>query len=429
MNEAAGVRPIDRLRAILGGSAGNLVEWFDWFAYASFAIYFAGAFFPKGDQTAQLLQTAAVFAAGFFARPVGAWAFGMLADRRGRKASLTLSVALMCLGSLIVAATPTHATIGAAAPVILTLARVLQGFSIGGEYGASATYMSEMAGRERRGFWSSFQFVTLIGGQLTALAVLILLQHLLTPAELKAWGWRIPFVIGAGLAVVVFFIQRGLNESAVFEATHGEPAPRASLGRLIAKHPTETAIIFILSGSGGLAFYTLTTYMQKFLSNTAHFTKETASLISAASLVFYVLTVPLFGALGDRFGRTRVMAVGLALAALLVFPLMTAIAGTTSAAAALGLVCLLIACTCGYSAVNAVVKAELFPAHIRALGVSVPYALGNALLGGTAEYVALAFKAAGRESGFYVYVAVVLAVAAVTAWRMRDTQALSLIED
>ena len=166
------------------------MEWYDWFAYASFSLYFAKVFFPKGDQTAQLLQTAAVFAVGFFARPVGAWAFGLYADRRGRKAALTTSVALMCFGSLMVAVLPGYATIGAAAPVILTLARLLQGFSIGGEYGASATYLSEMAGRERRGFWSSFQFVTLIGGQLTALGVLIVLQHTLSAAQLGAWGWR-----------------------------------------------------------------------------------------------------------------------------------------------------------------------------------------------------------------------------------------------
>src|ERR1700677_1683701 len=144
-----------RLKAILGGSAGNLVEWYDWFAYASFSLYFAKVFFPKGDQTAQLLQTAAIFAVGFLARPVGAWLFGLYADRVGRKTALAVSVALMCFGSLMVAAGPGYERIGVWAPAILTLARVLQGLSVGGEYGASATYMSEMAGSRRRGFWSS----------------------------------------------------------------------------------------------------------------------------------------------------------------------------------------------------------------------------------------------------------------------------------
>ena len=212
---ATGLAPSQRLRAILGGSAGNLVEWYDWFAYSSFTLYFAPHFFPKADQTAQLLQAAAVFAIGFFARPLGAWLMGLYAARAGRKAALTLAVGMMCAGALIIAAAPSYATAGALAPAILLVARLLQGLSVGGEYGASATYMSEMAGRARRGFWASFQYVTIIMGQLAALAVLILLQNVMDKADLETWGWRIPFVIGALLAVVVFWIRSRLDEGAV----------------------------------------------------------------------------------------------------------------------------------------------------------------------------------------------------------------------
>ncbi len=420
--------PATRARAILGGSAGNLVEWYDWFAYASFSLYFAKVFFPKGDQTAQLLQTAAVFAVGFFARPVGAWAFGLYADRRGRKAALTTSVALMCFGSLMVAAVPGYATIGAAAPIILTLARLLQGFSIGGEYGASATYLSEMAGAERRGFWSSFQFVTLIGGQLTALGVLILLQHTLSAAQLGVWGWRIPFVIGAMLAVVVFFIQTRLAETASYEATKIDTVQASSLRSLLAKHPAEVGIIFMLSGAGALGFYCFTTYMQKFLTNTGHFSKTDAASISAASLVAYLFMVPIFGWLGDRVGRRNLLIFAFASGAIVVWPILVGISHTTSPWLALGLICAFLVTLSGYSAVNAVVKAELFPARIRGLGVSLPYAVANAIFGGTAEYVALFLKQSGHEPLFYVYVALVLAAAAVVAARMRDTQARSLIE-
>ncbi|MET0183720.1 MAG: MFS transporter, partial [Caulobacterales bacterium] len=208
-----GKTPIQRMKAILGGSAGNLVEWYDWFAYSSFALYFAPVFFPEGDSTAQLLNAAAVFAVGFFARPVGAWLMGLYADRGGRKAGLTIAVGMMCLGSLIVALTPGFAQIGPLAPAILVFARLLQGLSVGGEYGASATYMSEVAPRARRGFWSSFQYVTLIAGQLIALGLLILLQNVMTTEDLQAWGWRIPFFIGALLAVIVFWIRVGLEES------------------------------------------------------------------------------------------------------------------------------------------------------------------------------------------------------------------------
>ena len=165
---AVGLTPAQRLKNIFGGSAGNLVEWFDWFAYASFSIYFASVFFPEGSQTVQFLKAAIVFTVGFIARPVGAWLMGIYADKAGRRAALTLSVAMMCTGSLVIAVTPGHAQIGDAAAVILVLARLLQGLSVGGEYGASATYVSEMAGRRNRGFWSGFLYVTLIAGQLLA---------------------------------------------------------------------------------------------------------------------------------------------------------------------------------------------------------------------------------------------------------------------
>ena len=418
-----------RLRAILGGSAGNLVEWYDWFAYASFSLYFAKVFFPKGDQTAQLLQTAAVFAVGFFARPIGAWAFGIYADRRGRKAALTTSVAMMCAGSLIVSVVPGYAIIGGAAPIILTLARLLQGFSIGGEYGASATYMSEMAGREHRGFWSSFQYLTLVGGQLTALALLIVLQHTLSAADLNAWGWRIPFFVGALLAIVVYFIQSHLKESPSFERAKAGHDPASSLGRLLKDHPTEVGIIFMLSGAGALGFYCFTTYMQKFLTNTAHFTKDAASMISAASLLVYFFMVPAFGWLGDKVGRRNLLIFSFGGGAVVAWPILVGISHARSALIAFALVCAFLVFLAGYSAVNAVIKAELFPVHIRGLGVSLPYALANALFGGTAEYVALALKKGGAEDRFYIYVTIVLAAGALVAFRMRDTQASGLADD
>ncbi|MGZ8362141.1 MAG: MFS transporter, partial [Allosphingosinicella sp.] len=201
-----------RLRNIVGGSAGNLVEWYDWYVYTAFALYFAPVFFPAGDRTTQLLNTAAIFAVGFVMRPLGGWLLGRYADRHGRKAALMLSVLMMCAGSLIIALTPGYASIGTWAPVLLVLARMMQGLSVGGEYGASATYLSEAAGRQRRGFYSSFQYVTLISGQLIALAVLLGLQFMMSEADLEAWGWRIPFAIGAVLAVVVFYLRRRLAE-------------------------------------------------------------------------------------------------------------------------------------------------------------------------------------------------------------------------
>jgi MHS family alpha-ketoglutarate permease-like MFS transporter len=418
-----------RVKAILGGSAGNLVEWYDWFAYASFTLYFAKVFFPKGDQTAQLLQTAAIFAVGFLARPVGAWLFGLYGDRAGRKAALTLSVALMCLGSLMVAVTPGYDRIGAAAPAVLTLARILQGLSVGGEYGASATYMSEVAGNTRRGFWSSFQFTTIVGGQLLALGVLMVMQALLSSAQLSAWGWRVPFVIGAGLAVVVFAIQMGLEESKAFTQAHETPVRAATTLDLVVRHPRQTAAILILSSGGGLAFYCFTTYMQKYLTNSGHFSPASATRISAGSLVVFLVAQPVMGWIGDMVGRTRLMAAGFALGALSVYPIMTALARTREPLVALLLVCAALVFLTGYTAVNAVVKAELFPTRVRALGVALPYAVANALFGGTAEYVALDFKQGHLERGFFIYVAVIMGVAAVTALLMGDPKRLGLIDE
>ena len=431
---ASDAPPLKRLSAILGGSAGNLVEWYDWFAYAAFSLYFAKVVFPKGDATAQLLQTAAVFAVGFLARPVGAWVMGIYADRAGRRMALSVSVAMMCLGSLVVAVVPGAKTIGVAAPIVLTLARILQGLSVGGEYGASATYMSEMAGRGRRGFWSSFQYVTIIAGQLIALGVLIALQHLLSPQALDAWGWRVPFAIGAVLAVVVFWIQLGLDETDSFQAVQGEAAqgepPRSKTMLLFLDHPRETAIIFALTSAGSLTFYAFTTYMQKFLTNTAHFSKPVGANISALTLIWYMLAQPLFGWLADRVGRRLLLAGSFATMALLTWPILTLLSRQTSATAAFALVAAALTLLSGYSAVSAVVKAELFPTEVRALGVALPYATANAVFGGTAEYLAEWFKQAGMESGFYIYVSVICAGAFIVAARMRDTQANSrILED
>jgi MHS family alpha-ketoglutarate permease-like MFS transporter len=424
-----GLSPLARARAILGGSAGNLVEWYDWFAYSSFALYFAKHFFPKGDQTAQLLQAAAVFWVGFLARPLGAWLTGLYADRAGRRAALTLSVAMMCAGSFAIAIMPDYAMIGAAAPVFLVMARLVQGLSLGGEYGASATYMSEMAGRKRRGFWSSFQFMTLIMGQLTALAVLIVLQNFLPKPDLESWGWRIPFAIGGLLAIVVFFIRMGLEESPSFVAAQASGAERSRAMLLFTKFPRETLTIFLLTSAGSLAFYAYTTYMQKFLVNTSGFSKDMATTISAGSLLIYMLIQPLFGLLSDRIGRKTTLIFAFGVGCLITYPLMSAISGTHDAVAAFFMVVLLLIVLSGYTAVNAVLKAELFPAHVRALGVALPYALANSIFGGSAEYVALWFKQAQMESGFYIYVSLVMAVALVVAIRLRDTNKESLITE
>ncbi|ADL00652.1 MFS transporter [Brevundimonas subvibrioides] len=419
--------PARRLKNIVGGSAGNLVEWFDWFAYAAFTVYFAPVFFPAGEPTAQLLSTAAILAVGFLMRPVGAWVMGVYADRKGRKAGLTLSVSLMCAGSLLIACTPGYATIGLLAPALLLLARMMQGLSVGGEYGSSATYLSEMATAKHRGFWSSFQYVTLISGQLLALMLLIVLQRTLGEDALSDWAWRIPFFVGAALAVVVFWLRRGLDETRAFNDPATRAAPKSSALELILRHPKEALIVIGLTAGGTLAFYTYTTYLQKFLINTSGFTKAQATEISAAALFLFMLLQPAVGALSDRVGRKPVMITFGVLGVVCTVPIMSALAVTTDALTAFALSLSALVIVSGYTAINAVVKAELFPAHIRALGVALPYALANAVFGGTAEYVALWLKDRQVESLYFWYVTSMIGVSLITYVLMRDTRTKSLI--
>jgi len=418
-----------RLWNIIGGSTGNLVEWYDWYVYSAFTLYFAPAFFPAEEQTAQLLSAAAVFAVGFLMRPIGAWVMGTYADRKGRKAGLTLSVTLMCAGSLLIAITPTYEVIGTLAPAILVLARMLQGLSVGGEYGASATYLSEMAGRRNRGFYSSFQYVTLISGQLTALAVLLVLQANMPEEAIESWGWRIPFGIGAVLAVVVYVLRRRLAETKSFHNVQAAGAPRSSGLALIRDHPKEALLVIALTAGGTVAFYAYTTYMQKFLVNTSGFDRDAATAIMAAALLVYMLLQPAAGALSDIVGRKPVMMSFGICGVLLTVPIFTALERVRNPLAAFALVLGALVIVTGYTSINAVVKAELFPAHIRALGVALPYALANTVFGGTAEYVALWMKDAGMERAFYWYVTGLIALSLIVYARMRDSRDHSQIAE
>jgi MHS family alpha-ketoglutarate permease-like MFS transporter len=417
------------LKSILGGSVGNFIEWYDWYAYAVFSLYFAQAFFPQDDPTAQLLNTAAIFAIGFLMRPIGGWLFGRYADRIGRKAGLTLSVLMMSFGSFIIALTPTYESIGIWAPLILLLARLLQGLSLGGEYGSSATYLSEAAPPEHRGFFASFQYFTLCLGQLTALAVLLLLQQFfLTNAQLEDWGWRIPFFIGGALAIVAFYLRRNLAETVVF--TQQDEATRKKQGsvRELLRHPKAILLVMGLTLGGTIAFYTYTVYMQKFLVNTVGFAKDTSTLLSFVTLIIFMFAQPALGALSDKIGR-RPLLIGFGvIGTLATVPLMSYLTNITSPWEAFWLILVGLFIVSGYTSINAIVKAELFPTEIRALGVGLPYALTVAIFGGTVEYIALYFKSIGHEPWFYWYVTGCIFISLVVALRMRETKKVSQID-
>ncbi|ANR80464.1 alpha-ketoglutarate transporter [Kosakonia sacchari] len=397
-----------RVWAIIGASSGNLVEWFDFYVYSFCSLYFAHIFFPAGNTTTQLLQTAGVFAAGFLMRPIGGWLFGRIADRRGRKASMLISVCMMCLGSLVIACLPGYESIGTWAPALLLLARLFQGLSVGGEYGTSATYMSEVAVEGRKGFYASFQYVTLIGGQLLTLLVVVVLQQVLSDEDLRAWGWRIPFALGAALAIVALWLRRQLDETSRQEVRALKEA-----GSLKGLWRNRKAFIMVLgfTAGGSLAFYTFTTYMQKYLVNTAGMHANVASVIMTVALFVFMLIQPVIGALSDKIGRRNSMLLFGGLATLCTVPILSALHSVTSPYAAFALVMLALVIVSFYTSISGILKAEMFPAQVRALGVGLSYAVANALFGGSAEYVALSLKSVGFESSFFWYVTVMGALA------------------
>jgi MHS family alpha-ketoglutarate permease-like MFS transporter len=408
-----------RIWAIVGGSSGNLVEWYDFYVYSFTALYFASEFFPAGNQTTQLLNAAGVFAAGFLMRPIGSWVFGRIADKHGRRASMMIAVIMMCAGSLLVAVLPTYASIGVAAPALLLFARLVQGLSVGGEYGTSATYMSEVALHRHRGFFASFQYVTLIGGQLLAVLVLVILQAFLSNDELKSWGWRVPFAIGAIAAIIAFFLRRSLAET-TSESIRQQKEAGTIKG--VFRYPRSFLTVLGFTAGGSLIFYTFTTYMQKYLVNTAGMDPKTASRVMTVVLFCYMILQPVFGALSDKIGRRNSMLCFGLFTVIATVPILSALARVRDPYSAFGLVILALACVSLYTSISGLVKAELFPMHVRALGVGLSYAIANAIFGGSAEYVALWFKSIGMESTFFWYVTVMCGIALVAAITMPDTR-------
>lgn len=418
--EMSTARPLtrkERTTAIVGVCSGNLVEWYDFFIYAYTSIYFASLFFPAGDQTSQLLATAGIFAVGFFMRPLGGWIFGYIADTRGRKISMIISVFMMCGGSLMIAVMPTYATVGVAAPVLLVVARLMQGLSVGAEYGTGATYISEVSRAGRRSFYGSFQYMTIIAGQLLALLTVAVLQLVLSEQDLKAWGWRVPFLIGALASIVVVYLRRTMRETATAQ---GMKSKEAGSLRGLMQHKRAVLLTFTITIGCSLYFYTFTAYMQKFLVVSVGIPAPTVSIIMASALVIFMCAQPVFGMLADKIGVRRNMIIFGLLSTFLVIPLLSAIKSVQDPLSAFALVVAGLLIAAFYTPVTGVLKADFYPPTVRALGVGLPYAVGAAMFGGSAEYVALSFRSLGMEQYFYLYVAAIGAITLVSSLLMPD---------
>lgn len=417
-----------RVKAILVGSMGNLIEWFDVYAFAAFQLYFAPSFFKGVEPAVQQLLASLVFALGFVLRPLGGVLFGWLADKYGRRISLMMSVLLMCFGSGMIAVTPTADSIGVMAPIILTFARVLQGISQGGEYGASATYLAEMSEPHRRGFYSGIWYVTLIGGQVCAILLLLILQKFfLTDAELKAWGWRIPFIIGALLAVYAMFMRRDMHETDHYHAAGASAKEHAPL-REIVKHWKALLMVVGVTIGGTSAFYTYTTYMQKFLKLSVKLTDEQTTAVTLGSLIVALILQPTYGWISDKIGRKPLLIYFGVMGTIFTYPLLSTLQGTKSPFVAFLLIAAAWAIVSGYTSITAVIKAEMFPTSVRALGVGVPYALTVALFGGTVDSVAQYFKLQGHEDWFFWYATICIFISLLVYLRLPDTKKTSKME-
>ncbi|WP_041301559.1 MFS transporter [Mycolicibacterium rhodesiae] len=408
--------PTSTRRAVLNtikGSAGNLVEWYDVYVYTVFASYFEAQFFDKAD-TNSTVYIYAIFAVTFLMRPVGSWFFGRFADRRGRKAALMFSITVMSTCSFVVAVMPTRESIGYWAAVVLILARLVQGFATGGEYGTSATYMSEAATANRRGFLSSFQYVTLVGGHVLAQFTLLIALHFLDDDAMHEWGWRIGFFIGGVAALVVLWIRRSMDESlseSHLEAIReGKDTGAGSLKTLFTTYWRPLLLVFLITAGGTVAFYTYSVNAPAIVKSTFGSDRAlTATWVNLLGLIFLMLLQPLGGLLSDRVGRKPLLVFFGIAGVIYTYVLLTFLPKTTSAVMAFLILAVGYIIITGYTSVNAIVKAELFPAEIRALGVGLGYALANSAFGGTAPMLYQASKP-DHVTLFIVYVTVIIGV-------------------
>ncbi|PAF46033.1 MFS transporter [Helicobacter sp. 11S02629-2] len=403
-----------RIKSIFAASSGNLVEWYDFYIYAFAAGYFIHDFSGSTNPTVALIEAFAIFALGFLMRPIGSWIFGFVGDRIGRKKSMIYSIVLMAVSSIIIAIVPTKSVIGDWAMIILLIARLLQGISVGGEYGVAATYMSETATSGKRAFYSSFQYVTLIGGQFVAVLTVVILELIFRDETIRAWAWRLLFAFGGILALLSLLIRTGMHESGTKETF--EHKSSGSLKAVFIDWRF-LLICFIIAGAGSLGFYTYTIYTKTFLIDSVHMSETLSNRIMLIALFCLMLSQPLFGMLIDKIGRRVSLFIFTVASIVCTWPmyyLLQNIGGNIYGTFFI-LIWMYIILSF-YASMAGVIKAELFPSHIRSLGTGLGHALGNVIFGGTASIIALEFKHIHMQSGFYVYFIIIFVILLITAF-------------
>lgn len=404
-------------RQIIAASIGNLAEWYDWYVYSFLTAYFAPQIFPGHDKLAQSLSSFAVFAVGFFLRPIGGLVVGALADRWGRRNTLTLTILAMGAASLIIAVIPTYASIGILSPIILVFARLISGLSIGGEFAANTTFLVESAPEGRRGFYSSFQYVSTTIGQLIASGLAAILVGTLSDDAINSWGWRIGFVGGALIALVGLWIRR----SAVETHALGSQDRRPGLFEAIIRYPKQSLMIVGVTVAGTISYYTWTTYLPNYAEQNKSIAPSQALLIATISLAFFTCLQPLAGILSDRIGRKPLLIIFAGAFALGIVPALALIRSGPSFGGYLTVSLLGMVLLSGFTSISAAINAEIIPGHVRAAGIGFPYSLTVALFGGTAPFIGTWMADAGRPELFGWWVAVLCVASLVVYVIMPET--------
>ncbi|WP_245154145.1 MFS transporter [Rhodococcus sp. 1R11] len=404
------VKPPNRARQLVAVSVGNAVEWFDWYIYSILAIYFAGQFFPKTseDSLVPLLSTLAIFAVGFFARPVGGLVIGVLADRFGRRRALSGTIVGMGIGSLMIGAVPTYEQIGIAAPIILLIARIIQGASAGGEYAAGSAFVVESAPPGRRGLFSSVLYISATTANLTAIGLSALLATTLSSEDMTSWGWRIPFIFGSVAAMVGLWVRRHAQETLHEDVIDKPKSARVGMFDFFREHPKAALQIFGLTAAPALVFYVWTAYLPTYASITVGFDVKKGLITGVISLTIFLLALPLFGALSDRVGRKPLLIAFGLFFTIATIPLLSSLQPTMGSLLFVQITGLLF--IAAWASISAAIVSELFPSRLRSSGIGFPYALAVAVFGGTGPYLATWLVEIGHAERFGWYIASVAAV-------------------